>query len=83
MFKKISSAAVLIVVLVGLLLLGLSWAQKSTPVKKQGWLGIYLQELTPELKESMDLKESTVGVLVNGVVEDSPAEKAGLEVRNS
>jgi len=27
----------------------------------------------------MDLKESTEGVLVNGVVEDSPAEKAGIE----
>lgn len=78
MFKKISKTAVLILVLVGVLL-GLSWAQKSTQAKKQGWLGIYLQELTPELKESMDLKESTQGVLVNGVVEDSPAEKAGLE----
>jgi C-terminal processing protease CtpA/Prc len=79
MFKKVSSTAVLVVVLAGFLLLGLSWGQKSTQVKKQGWIGIYLQELTPELKESMDLKESTEGVLVNGVVEDSPAEKAGIE----
>jgi len=79
MFKRISSTAVLAIVLAGFLLLGLSWAQKSTQVKKQGWIGVYLQELTPELKESMDLKESTEGVLVNGVVEDSPAEKAGIE----
>jgi len=79
MFKKISSTAVLVVVLVAFFLLGLSLAQKSTQVKKQGWIGIYLQELTPELKESMDLKESTEGVLVNGVVESSPAEKAGIE----
>ncbi|MCJ7458263.1 MAG: PDZ domain-containing protein [candidate division Zixibacteria bacterium] len=79
MFKRISSTAVLAVILAGLLLVGLVWAQKSTQVKKQGWVGVYLQELTPELKESMDLKESTEGVLVNGVVEDSPAEKAGIE----
>lgn len=79
MFKKISSTAVLAIILAGLLLVGMSLAQKSTQVKKQGWIGIYLQELTPELKESMDLKESTEGVLVNGVVEDSPAEKAGIE----
>jgi len=79
MFKKLLSTAVLAIILAGLLLVGLSWAQKSTQVKKPGWLGIYLQELTLELKESMDLKESTEGVLVNGVVEDSPAEKAGIE----
>jgi serine protease Do len=78
MLKRISSTAVLAIILAGLLLVGLSWAQKSTQVKKQGWVGIYLQELTPELKESMDLKESTEGVLVNEVVEDSPAEKAGI-----
>ena len=79
MFKKILSTAVLAIILAGLLLVGLSLGQKSTQVKKQGWVGVYLQELTPELKESMDLEESTEGVLVNGVVEGSPAEKAGIE----
>jgi C-terminal processing protease CtpA/Prc len=79
MFKKISSTAVLVVVLAAFLLLGLSWAQKSTQAKKQGWVGIYLQELTSDLKESMELDESTEGVLVNEVVESSPAEKAGIE----
>jgi C-terminal processing protease CtpA/Prc len=42
------------------------------------WLGIYLQNLTGDLKEAMDLG-SEEGVLVAGVVEDSPAEEAGLE----
>jgi membrane-associated protease RseP (regulator of RpoE activity) len=42
------------------------------------WLGVYLQNLTGDLKEAMDL-ESEEGVLVAGVVEDSPAEEAGLE----
>lgn len=79
MFKKITSTAVLAVVLAAFLLLGLSWAQKSTQVKKQGWIGIYLQELTSDLKESLELDESTEGVLVNEVVEGSPAEKAGIE----
>ena len=82
MFKRISIAAVLVLVLAGFLLLSLSWGQKTVQVKKQGWMGVYLQELTPELKESMDLDESTTGILINGVVEDSPAEKAGLKERD-
>ena len=43
----------------------------------RGWLGIMIQDITPELAKSFGLK-STKGVLVSEVVQGSPAEKAGL-----
>jgi len=48
-------------------------------VEKAGWLGVSMQRLTADLREAMDI-ESGMGVLVKDVVEDSPAEKAGIEV---
>ena len=44
----------------------------------RGWLGVSMQELTPELAEKMDLK-STNGALVSGIVRGAPAEQAGLQ----
>ncbi|MCC5788194.1 MAG: DegQ family serine endoprotease [Opitutales bacterium] len=44
----------------------------------RGFLGVTLQEITPELAEAMDLP-GTRGVLVTDVVPDSPADKAGLQ----
>jgi serine protease Do len=44
----------------------------------RGWLGIMIQDITPELAKSFGLK-STKGVLVSDVVKGSPAEKAGLK----
>ncbi len=44
----------------------------------RGWLGVSIQELSPELAAQFGL-ESTAGVLVSDVVEDSPAKKAGFE----
>lgn len=44
----------------------------------RGWLGVSIQEMTPELAKSMGLKE-TKGALVAQVVSGSPAEKAGIE----
>lgn len=79
MFKKSSSLVLLALVAAAFLFTSLGWAEKSTKEEKQGYLGVYLQELTPDLKESLDLNESVVGILISGVVEDSPAEEAGLE----
>ncbi|MEJ5348137.1 MAG: DegQ family serine endoprotease [Desulfosoma sp.] len=45
----------------------------------RGWLGIMIQDVTPEIAESFNLKEAK-GVLVSDVVKDSPAEKGGLQV---
>lgn len=44
----------------------------------RGWLGVMIQDITPELAESFDIKQ-TKGVLVGDVVQDGPAEKAGLK----
>jgi serine protease Do len=44
----------------------------------RGWLGVSIQEVTPELAKSFNLKEKT-GALVAQVVPGSPAEKAGIE----
>lgn len=43
------------------------------------YIGVYLEELNKELSEYFGLKEGK-GLLVSRVTEESPAEKAGLEV---
>jgi len=44
----------------------------------RGWLGIAIQDLSPELADSFNLKEQK-GVLVGDVVGDGPAAKAGIK----
>ena len=43
------------------------------------WVGIGLQDLTPELRKSFNVEEKE-GALISQVFEGSPAEKAGLKV---
>jgi serine protease Do len=43
----------------------------------RGWLGLMIQDITPELAKSFGLK-SAKGVLISDVVKGSPSEKAGL-----
>jgi len=44
----------------------------------RGWLGVMIQDITPELAKSFGLKEAK-GVLISDVTKNSPAEKAGLK----
>jgi serine protease DegS len=44
----------------------------------RGWLGIEAQDMTPQLAESFSLPFAH-GMLINGVMRDGPADKAGLE----
>ncbi|MBM4127678.1 MAG: DegQ family serine endoprotease [Nitrospira sp.] len=44
----------------------------------RGWLGVSIQDLTPELASQFGLGD-TKGVLVSDVMDDSPAKKAGFE----
>jgi Do/DeqQ family serine protease len=44
----------------------------------RGWVGIEVQEITPELAESFKLS-GTQGALIAGVMRGSPAEKAGIK----
>ena len=43
----------------------------------RGWLGVSIQPLTPELAKQFNL-EKEYGALVGDVIENSPAEKAGI-----
>jgi serine protease Do len=53
-----------------------SLIQKGKVIR--GWLGVTIQNLTPELAKQFELKSEN-GVLVGDVIEGSPAEKAGLQ----
>lgn len=44
----------------------------------RGWLGVMIQDITPDLAKSFGLKEAK-GVLISDVTEGSPAAKAGLK----
>ena len=44
----------------------------------RGWIGVAVQELTPELAESFKLRDAQ-GVLISEVVRGSPADKAGVK----
>jgi len=45
----------------------------------RGFLGIYIQPLTPELAKEFNLPDESGGALVGGVTANSPAAKAGIE----
>jgi C-terminal processing protease CtpA/Prc len=44
-----------------------------------GWLGVHVQDLDEDLREAMELDDDVEGVVVSDVVDDSPAEKFGIE----
>lgn len=44
----------------------------------RGWLGVLIQSITPEIAESLGLKDIK-GALIADVTPDSPADKAGLK----
>ena len=46
---------------------------------ERGWLGVYIQPLTADMKEVLGVEH---GLIVNEVIEASPAEKAGLVARD-
>ncbi|MFQ5481677.1 MAG: S1C family serine protease, partial [Nitrospinaceae bacterium] len=45
---------------------------------ERGWLGVGIQNLTPDLADSFDIDPGQTGVVVNSVSEDAPAKSAGL-----
>jgi serine protease Do len=45
---------------------------------KTGWLGITMQAVSESIADAMDLDDGS-GVLVSSVVEDSPADEAGIQ----
>src|SRR5512139_2540257 len=53
-------------------------AEAAAKAKGPGYIGIYMQELTDDVRKGLDIDVKT-GVLVSGVEDDSPAAEAGLE----
>jgi serine protease Do len=45
---------------------------------KRGFLGVSMQDLSPALSEAFGLKGQHGGAIINKVLDDSPADKAGL-----
>ena len=45
---------------------------------RRGWLGVFIQEVTPEIAESLGLEDAN-GALVSAVTEGGPADAAGIE----
>jgi serine protease Do len=45
----------------------------------RGYLGVNIQDITPEMAKSMKLEKQTKGVIVADVVTGGPADKAGIE----
>lgn len=45
------------------------------------WIGIYMQDVTPDLADAFDLSVSK-GVVINDVADKSPADKAGLKPKD-
>ena len=46
---------------------------------RRGWLGVGIQNVTPDLSISFQLPKGTKGVAITGIQEDSPAAKAQLK----
>jgi serine protease Do len=51
---------------------------KTSGFVTRGWLGVVIQQITPDLKEAMDLAD-TKGALISRVDPSGPAAKAGIE----
>jgi serine protease DegQ len=45
----------------------------------RGWIGVEPQKLNKELAESLNLPKDITGVLISGVLEGGPADKAGMK----
>lgn len=84
-----SLTALTIIAAISFLLAGTAYAQKKSKVvvedkkvkkieDKGAFLGIYMEELDDEIRKERDYPKST-GVLVTKVMEESPAEEAGIE----
>ncbi|MBU1320607.1 MAG: PDZ domain-containing protein [candidate division Zixibacteria bacterium] len=78
--KPLKTTAIigLAAVIVAALILSPAYAGKYSKSKSSAaWLGVYMQDIDSELAEAFDLKTED-GVLIDDVVDDSPAEDAGI-----
>lgn len=71
-------AVALIGLFVGVSLINAAPADKDMQKSDKAWLGIYMQDINRDIAEALSI-DVDKGVLVNDVIDDSPAQKAGLE----
>ncbi len=74
--SALAAAAVLLVLAAGPA--GAAQAKKDAPRASRGYIGVYMQDLTDGVRKGLNIDVSK-GVLVSGVEEDGPADRAGLE----
>ncbi len=65
-------------VLMAVLVIAVAVPMTTAGEKDHGYLGIYMQDLTREVRRGLDI-DVEKGVLISGVEDGTPAEKAGLE----
>ncbi len=80
--KRVVSQSI-VLSLVGLAIIGLffgcgSQGPRTYSADRDGWIGVYVQDLDGELRRYLDVDER-YGVLINDVISDSPAEAAGMQ----
>lgn len=74
-FSPVAAAFVLILGLAAAVLIA-----SPAPAGPSGaWIGVRLQNLDDNLREAMNIDRHVLGALVSDVMDDSPAQKAGLQ----
>ena len=86
--RKLAILSLVVFVAVFLSMTAFAFAEKKTIVveekkvkkieEKGAFLGIYMEDLDKVMIKKLDYPKST-GVLITGIIDDSPAEEAGLE----
>jgi S1-C subfamily serine protease len=77
-FSKTALISTLVFLLVTFAGFSLINAADSGEKNEKAWMGIYMQDLNDDIAEALDL-EIDEGVLINGVIDDSPADMAGIK----
>jgi len=71
-----------LIMIAGILILAIALGGTALAKKKKGgekgWLGVYIHDVDEEIMEAWDL-DTDDGVIVDDIIDDSPAEEAGLE----
>ena len=88
MMRKLAILSLAVFIGVSLSLTVFAFAEEKTIVieekkirkieEKGAFLGIYMEDLDKDMIKKLDYPKST-GVLISGIVDDSPAEESGLE----
>lgn len=58
-------------------LISIAWSYQQDRDTAPGWLGVVIEELSPAMRVALGIDH---GVLISQVIEDSPADRAGLRM---